>query len=60
MIEKSYKQVSNTFKNNNHDNWIKNKKVIQSQKMFKKMPKKLKNSSLKIHRVAGIFKNLSI
>ena len=36
----------------NHDNWLKNKKVIQS----KKMSKKLNIFSLKIHKDAGIRK----
>ena len=34
----------------NHDNWLKNKKVIQCQKM----PKKLKFFYLKIDKGAGI------
>ena len=38
----------------NHGNWLKNKKVIHSIKM----PKKFKIFSLKIHKGAGIFKNL--
>ena len=41
----------------NHDNWLKSKNVVQSQKM----PKKLTIFSLKIHKSAGIFKkNLKI
>ena len=40
----------------NYDNWLKNKKVIQS-KNVKKMPKKLKMSCLNIHKGAGIFEN---
>ena len=43
--------VRNEIKEN-HDNWLKNNKVIQSQKL----PKKLKIFSLKIHKGAGIFK----
>ena len=39
----------------NHDNWLKNKKVIQSQNV-KKMPKKLKIFNLKIHKGAEIKK----
>ena len=35
---------------NNHDDWLKKKKVIQSTKMSKK----LKIFSLKIHKGAGI------
>ena len=41
--------VRNNIKKN-HDNWLKNKKAIQSQKM----PKKLQIFSLKIHKNAGI------
>ena len=41
-------------KKKNHHNWLKNKKVIQSQQM----PKKLKIFSLKIHKAAGTSKNL--
>ena len=37
----------------NHNNWLKNKKVIQSQKMTKN----LKIFTLKIHKGAKIFKN---
>ena len=36
----------------NRDKWLKNIKVIQSLKM----PKKLKNFGLKIHKRSGIFK----
>ena len=43
--------LRNKLKKNNHDNWLKNKKVIQSQKMSKK----LKISGFKIHKGAGIF-----
>ena len=38
----------------NHNNWIKNKKVTQSQKLSKKCSQNLKNFSLKIHKGAGI------
>ena len=41
----------------NHDNWLKNKKVIQSKKcqqMSKKCPKKHKIFSSNIHKGAGI------
>ena len=44
-------------KKKNHDNWLKNKKVIECQKMSKKCPKKLKIFSLKIHKGIGIYKN---
>ena len=44
--------VRNTIKKKNHDYWLKNKKVIESQKMSKK----LKTFSLKLHKGAGIFK----
>ena len=44
--------VRNKLKKKN-DNWLKNKKVIQSQKIFKK-PKIV---SFKIHKGAEIFKN---
>ena len=40
----------------NHDNWLKNKKSYSKSKNIKKMPKKLKIISLKIHKDAGILK----
>ena len=46
---------------NNYGNWLKNKKVIQSKKMAKKYPKKLKIFSLTIHKGAEIiFKKTKI
>ena len=56
MSEKLPHIVRNKIKKN-YDNWLKNKKVIQSQKTLKKCPKKPKMFSLKIHKGAGIFKN---
>ena len=40
----------------NYDNCLKNKKVIQSPKNVKKMPKKLNIFSLKIHKGARVSK----
>ena len=51
-MQKKLPQIVRNKIKKNHDNWIKNKKVIQSQKMSKK----LKNFSLKIHKGAEIFK----
>ena len=42
------------FTKNNHDYWLKNKKVIQTQQMSKKCPKNLKFLVLKIHKGAEI------
>ena len=53
LISHIQKVSTHCEEQNNHGNWLKNKKVIQSQKM----PKKLKIFSLKIHKGAGIFKN---
>ena len=40
------------MKKKNYDNWLRNKKIIQSENV-KKMPKKLKIFSLKILKCAG-------
>ena len=53
MRKKFLHIVKNKIKKKNHDNWLKNKKVIESQKMSKK----LKIFCLKIHKGAGISKN---
>ena len=44
-------------KKKNHENWLKNKKVIQSNN-FKKMPKKLKIFSVKIHKGVRIHEKI--
>ena len=53
------KKLQHTVRNKikkNRDNWLKNKKDIQSLKMSKKMGKKLKNFSLNMHKGAEILK----
>ena len=44
----------------NHDNWLKNKKVIQCKKMSKKCPKYSKMYSLKIHKVLELKKTQNL